>query len=229
MARNQNSAGEAAGDWGEMETRLQRVNQLLAEMETKERRVTAAMGRDVRAVTADVQRLNRTIEDGATDALEGMLTHTRRTRQAMEQIWTGFARFFAARVVRGLAGALAGIMPSPGGIFGSLVGGLLGLFGLQEGGLVRGTREGRPFVLGENFTDELVVPLKKLGVAAGDLSAAPAAAAAPPPEVNVYPQFIVENRAPLEADLTVYRLAEKGRVRLAGRTLTPAPTMEEGS
>lgn len=223
------SGGDAGDNLGDVEERLQRVDQLLAELDARQRRVWRDMGRDVRAASADVERLNRTIEEGATEALEGLLTGTRRTRQAMEHIWSGFMHYFSSQVVRGIAGALGGILPSPGGVFGSLVRGFLGLFGLQEGGLVRGSREGRVFRLGENFTDELVVPLTKLGLTAADVgpAAAPAAGAAAA-EVNVYPQFVVENRSPLEADLVIYRLAERGRLRLATRAAGTPPTITEG-
>ena len=199
------------------------LNRQLAELEGRPARVFREMSREVKAAGDDVARLNRTLEAGTTDALAGLLAGTRRTRRALEQVWEGFLHFFASRVVAGLKGALGSVMPSPGGLLGSLFGGLLSLFGLQEGGLVRGSRAGTPVVVGENFTDELIVPLRKLGVSALDVPAGPAGAAAGPAAVNVYPQFVIENRTPLEADLAIYRLAERGRARAAAGAMVAAP------
>ena len=78
-------------------------------------------------------------------------------------------------------------------------------------------------MLGENYTDELVVPLSKLGLTANAVPSYPSPAASPPPVV-VSPQFIIENRMPLEPDLAIYQLAEQGRVKMAARTLT-SPVM----
>lgn len=213
-----------AVDLDALSASLADVNRQLADLEQRQTRVLRGMSREVGAANRDVERLNRSIENGAADALSGLLTDTRKTRQALESIWEGFLTFFSRRVVAGLAGALAGVLPSPGGLFGSLLGGLLGLVGLQEGGLVRGSRAGTPVVVGEDFTDELIVPLKKLGLSAFDVGRTGPAAAAAGAEVNVYPQFVIENRTPLEADLAIYRLAERGRARVAARALSPLPS-----
>jgi len=219
---DENNSTDNLANLGEAERRLERISQLLAEIEGRQERVMRGVGREVRAAAADVQRLNRDIEKGTSEALAGLLSDTRKTRRALERIWEGFLQFFASRIVRGLSGALANILPSPGGLFGSLLGGLLGIFGLQEGGLVRGTRGGRLFVLGENFTDEVVVPLKELGLPAREAGAAPSIPGGAA-EVNVYPQFVIENRTPLEADFEIYKLAERGRVRLTRRAAAPSP------
>jgi len=192
-------------------------------MEVASARAFGAVARDARAAAGDVAALNRLIQEGAQDAFAEMSRGAGATRRAMERIWDGFLRYFSSHVVRGLGAALGTIMPSPGGILGSLLGGFLSLFGLQRGGVVRGTREGRPFLLGENFTDELVVPLSRVALPAGAAAGAMPFAA---PEVNVYQQFVIENRTPLEADIAIYHLAERGRLRQAARTLVPPPPAE---
>jgi hypothetical protein len=219
--------GAPGGDAARAADELAELNRHLAELEARSGRAFSALSRDANAAAADVRRLNREIEAGMADALAGLLSDTRKTRRALQDIWEGFLSFFARRIVAGMKGALTGAVPSPGGVFGSVVGGILSLFGLQEGGFVRGSAAGTPVLVGENFTDELIVPLKKLGLSAPEVAgvAGPAAAVAPP-AVNVYPQFVIENRTPLEADLAVYRLAESGRVRAAARRLNAAPDVE---
>lgn len=225
MARTSpNQSPLTAADADALAASLADVNRQLAELEQRQSRAFRGMSREIGAAGRDVDRLNRSIETGAADALAGLLTDTRKTRQALENIWEGFLTFFSRRVVAGLAGALGGLLPSPGGLFGNLLGGLLGLIGLQEGGLVRGSRLGTPIIVGEDFTDELIVPLKKLGLNAIDVGRAGPAPTSAGAEVNIYPQFVIENRMPLEADLAIYHLAEQGRARVAARALAPLPT-----
>lgn len=221
--------GAGARSAGELADRLQEVRQTMRGVEVESARAFAALAREARGAAAEVSALNHLIEQETADAFAAMLRGASETRRAMERIWDGFLRYFSGRVVRGIAAALGRVVPSPGGIFGSLLGGILSLIGLQHGGLVRGTREGRPFLLGENYTDELVIPLSRVGLNV-PATREPGVWWGPPslwaPQVNVYPQFVIENRAPLEADIAVYELAERGRVRVRDRALVAPPEVE---
>jgi hypothetical protein len=141
-------------------------------------------------------------------------------------LWQGFLDFFLTQIISRMNSALGMLTPGGGGIFGALFGGILSLFGLQEGGIVKGSRAGTPIIVGENFTDELVIPLSKLnlddyaGRSTGSAHDRAGYSVAPePPQVNIYPRFVIENHSPLNADIEIYRLASNGKEALRNASL----------
>ncbi|MCP4231263.1 MAG: hypothetical protein GY771_14095 [bacterium] len=205
----------------EAETALMRINQLLEQISAKQEKAVGELSNGVRRASRDIEKLNVKIERDTGRAISSMVTGTKSAAQAMRGVWQGFLDFFLTRIISKMNSALGGLVPGGGGIFGALFGGILSLFGLEEGGVVRGTRSGTPVIVGENFTDELVIPLSKLnpGDYAGRLTGsgrdrAHNAATPEPPLVNLYPRFVIENNSPLDADIEIYRLASDGKEAL---------------
>jgi len=214
--------GLSADELRNVEQTLERINEQLAEISRRQEEMAASVGSGVRKATRDVEEFNRRMERDTSRALAGMIAGTKSAADAMRGIWQNFLSFFLNRIIEQMNRALGGLVGAGGGggFFGALFGGLLGLFGLQEGGLVRGTREGRLFVLGENFTDELVVPLTKL--AAGRSDGGPGQLEVGP-QVSVFPRFVIENNSPLDAEMRIYEMAEAGRRLVAATDLVGAP------
>ena len=205
----------------DVEQTLERINERLAEISRRQEEMAASVGSGIRKAARDVEEFNRKMERDTSRALAGMIAGTKSAANAMRGIWQNFLSFFLNRIIKQMNQALGGLVGGGGGgFFGALFGGLLGLFGLQEGGLVRGTREGRLFVLGENFTDELVVPLSKL--AAGYSGGGPGELEVKP-QVSVFPRFVIENNAPLDAEMRIYEMAETGRRLVAATGLVAGP------
>ncbi|UCE26834.1 MAG: hypothetical protein JSW52_10890 [Candidatus Coatesbacteria bacterium] len=216
--------GLSADELRDVELTLERINEQLAEISRRQEEVAASVGSGIRKAARDVEEFNRKMERDTSRALAGMIAGTKSAANAMRGVWQNFLSFFLNRIIEQISGALGGLVGGGGGgFFGALFGGLLGLFGLQEGGLVRGTREGRLFVLGENFTDELVVPLSK--IAAGRSAGGPGQLEVTP-QVSIFPRFVIENNAPLDAEMRVYEMAETGRRLVAATDLVGAPENE---
>lgn len=216
--------GLSAEELRDIEQTLARINEQLAEISRRQEEMAASVGSGIRKATRDVEEFNRKMEKDTSRALVGMMTGTKSAADAMRGIWESFLQFFLNRIIKQMNQALGGLVGGgAGGFFGALFGGLLGLFGLQEGGLVRGTRKGSLFVLGENFTDELVVPLSKIaaGYSAGGSGGSGALEARP--QVSIFPRFVIENNAPLDAEIRVYELAETGRRLVASTGLVGRP------
>jgi hypothetical protein len=216
--------GLSAEELRDVEQTLARINEQLAEISRRQEEMAASVGSGIRKATRDVEEFNTKMEKDTSRALAGMISGTKSAADAMRGVWQSFLQFFLNRIIKQMNQALGGLVGGGGGgFFGALFGGLLGLFGLQEGGLVRGTRRGRLFMLGENFTDELVVPLSK--IAAGYSGGGPGTPGALEvrPQVSIFPRFVIENNAPLDAEIRVYELAETGRRLVASTGLIGQP------
>lgn len=216
---NQESYSEEYSPDGlrEAEAALMRINQLLEQITAKQEKAVGEISRGINGASAEIEKLNNKIERDTGRALSSMVSGTKTTAQAMRGVWQGFLDFFLGQIIAKMNRALGGLMPGGGGIFGALFGGILSLFGLQEGGVVKGSRGGTPVIVGENFTDELVIPLSKLNLGSfagsiGGSAPSPDYNGIPePPQVNLYPQFIIENNSPLDADIEIYRMANSGK------------------
>lgn len=209
----------------DIEQTLARINEQLAEISRRQEEMAASVGSGIRKATRDVEEFNRKMEKDTSRVLAGMITGTKSAANAMRGIWQNFLQFFLNRIITQMNQALGGLVSGGGGggFFGTLFGGLLGLFGLQEGGLVKGTREGRLFVLGEDFTDELVVPLSKIAAGYSGGSSGGSGAFEVKPQLSVFPRFVIENNAPLDAEIRIYELAETGRRMVAATGLVGQP------
>ncbi len=201
----------------EAESALIRINQLLEQITAKQEKAIGEISRGINSASAEIEKLNSKIERDTGRALSSMVSGTKTTAQAMRGVWQGFLDFFLGQIIAKMNRALGGLTPGGGGIFGALFGGILSLLGLQEGGIVKGSRGGTPVIVGENFTDELVIPLSKLnlgsyasGIGGTDQEIL---YKGPPytPQVNLYPQFIIENNSPLDADIEIYKMAKSGK------------------
>jgi len=65
----------------------------------------------------------------------------------------------AQGIAKSIIPSLAGSIP----FIGPVLSGLLSLLPFAEGGIVRGSRFGIPAIVGERYTDEMVMPLSQLG------------------------------------------------------------------
>ncbi len=214
----------------ETEAALMRINQLLEQITAKQEKAIADISHGITAANTEIEKLNARIERDTGRALSSMVSGTKTAAQAMRGVWQGFLDFFLTQIISKMNRALGSLSTGGGGIFGTLFGGILSLFGLQEGGVVKGSRTGTPVIVGENFTDELVIPLSKLNLGdyagnfGSNVSTPDYGRTVEPPQVNLYPQFIIENNSPLDADIEIYRMAGSGKEAVANAALTGATT-----
>jgi len=214
----------------EAEAALIRINQLLGQITARQEKAASEIASGISKANSEIEKLNGKIERDTGRALSSMVSGTKSTAQAMRGVWQGFLDFFITQIIAKMNRSLGSLIPGGGGIFGGLFGGILSLLGLEEGGIVKGSRAGTPVIVGENFTDELVIPLSKLnlggyvgGLSNGAFNQPPHSGGVPePPQVNLYPQFIIENNSPLDADIEIYRMANSGRASVEATALHSA-------
>jgi hypothetical protein len=183
---------------------------LLKQIEQSLEAVSQASARCQRTVSTQVSESNKLVNqvDRQISGLtEGVLSN-------MSSLSRGFASFASSLLSQSvdllsnivsnlLSGATGG-----GGFWSGLIGGLFSFLPFfQEGGLVRGTEKGLTAVVGEKFTDELIIPMDRV----------------PQLGLGSEPRQVIINEAPIHIDMThslvtgsdldraVYKAAERGR------------------
>jgi len=215
---------ESLVNLNEAEEALFRISLLLDQISQRQEKVVSEMGNSVRSVSSDVEKLNSKMERDTGKALASMVTGTKSATSAMRSVWSSFLNFFLTTIIQQMSGAIGGLAGG-GGAFGALLGGVLSLIGLEKGGVVKGSRVGTPVVVGENFTDELVIPLSKLNLGGfansvgGGSNGTSSAQSSEPLQVNLYPQFVIENNSPLDSDISLYEMTRSGKAALESTNL----------
>lgn len=203
--------GSSSGGMGRDHRRqLLEELRLLRQVERSFESLSSTASRSQRAVSTQISEAFRAIskmDHQVSDLTGGVLSRM----QALTRHFEGFSSHLLNQAMDLVNNMISTIMSAFGGGGGGFWGFLGGLFSflpfLQEGGLVRGTERGLPAVIGERFTDELIIPLDRL----------------PEQMMQTSPSQIVINESPIHIDMTrslvggadldrvVYEAAERGR------------------
>lgn len=170
--------------------------------------------------------------------ISGTLTIKSAWKNMLKEMERLLISFMASKAVEGLLNLLASL--GTGGLGGLGGGGLFsllgGLFGLQSGAYIKGSPAGKIVRVGEENTDEIIIPVKRFAdFLAGDYSlpggfsikdlpapelpfaavATPSAAAAAPAGSNIYfKEKIIDRTVPISGRITVETVSpDLARVR----------------
>ena len=111
----------------------------------------------------DMRRLGNQVFVNISTLLKEALFEPGKWKDALSASLRNLGKAVVDTSVQGIAKS---IIPSVAGsipLIGPFLQGFMGLLPFAEGGIVRGSRFGIPAIVGERYTDEMVMPLSQLG------------------------------------------------------------------
>ena len=200
---------------------------LLKQIEQSLEAVSQASARCQRTVSTQAGESNKLVNQvdrQLTGLTDGVLSNMRSLSRGFES----FASSLLSQSIELLSNIVSNLLSGAsggGGFWSGLVSGLSSFLPFfQEGGLVRGTEKGLTAVVGEKFTDELIIPVDRF----------------PQLGIRTEPTQVIINEAPIHIDMThslvtgsdldqvIYKAAERGRRRSLLRIAETFPSTGKG-